>query len=55
MNGDSWYSLGSFHTLDKSMECEMEHFKMWFSQCFESPEQVESLRIIMRHMVEVVL
>lgn len=55
VNGDHWYLLGTFDSLDKAIECEMEHFNKWFSKCFESPEQVESLRIIMRHVVEVVL
>lgn len=55
VNGDCWYRLGIFHTLDQAMECEMDHFQKWYSRVFDSPEQVESLRIIMRHTVEVVL
>ena len=55
VNGESWYSLGTFHTLDKAMECEMDHFQKWYSRVFDSPDQVESLRIVMRHVVEVVL
>lgn len=55
VNGEKWWSLGSFSSLDKAMECEMSYFEKWFSTCFESPEQVESLRIVMRHTVEVVL
>jgi len=55
VNGDSWYSLGTFHTLDKAIECEKEHFKKWYSRAFDSPEQVDSLQIVMRHTVEVVL
>lgn len=55
VDGESWYRLGTFHTLDKAMECEMEHFQKWYSKIFEEPDQVESLRIVMRHVVEVVL
>lgn len=55
VSGESWYSLGTFHTLDKAMECEMDHFQKWYSRLFDSPDEVESLRIVMRHVVEVVL
>ena len=55
VGGESWYSLGTFHTLDKAMECEMDHFQKWYSRVFDSPDQVDSLRIVMRHVVEVVL
>ena len=55
VNGERWYSLGTFHTLDKAMECEMDHFQKWYSRVFDSPDDVESLRIVMRHTVEVVL
>lgn len=55
VSGESWYSLGTFHTLDKAVECEMDHFQKWYSRLFDSPDEVESLRIVMRHVVEVVL
>lgn len=55
VDGESWYILGTFYTLDKAMECEINHFQKWYSRVFDSPDQVESLRIVMRHMVEVVL
>ena len=55
VDGESWYSLGTFHTLDKAMECEMRHFEKWYGRVFDSSDQVESLRIVMRHIVEVVL
>lgn len=55
VDGESWYSLGTFGTLDMAMECEMDHFQKWYSKVFDSQEQVESLRIVMRHTVEVVL
>lgn len=55
VSGESWYSLGIFHTLDKALECEMKHFQKWYSRCFSSPEDVDSLRIVMRQVVEVVL
>lgn len=54
VNGESWYSIGTFHALDKAMKCEMDHFQKWYSRDFDSPDQVESLRIVMRHVVEVV-
>ena len=33
----------------------MDHFQKWYSRIFDSPDEVESLRIVMRHVVEVVL
>lgn len=55
VDGEGWYRVGTFDTLDMAMECEMDHFQKWYSRVFVSPDQVESLRIVMRHVVEVVL
>lgn len=55
VDGESWYGIGTFHTLDEAMKCEMDHFQEWYSRVFDSPEEVESLRIVMRNVVEVVL
>lgn len=55
VDGESWYDVGTFDTLDRAMECEMDHFQKWYSKLFDSPDQVEYLRIVMRHTVEVVL
>lgn len=55
VNGDSWYSLGRFASLGDATDCRMRHFEKWYSKVFESVDDVDSLRIVMRHTVEVVL
>lgn len=53
VNGDCWFRLGIFHTLDQAMECEMEHINKWYGDV--SVDQEFPVRIVMRHTVEVVL
>ena len=55
VNGDYWYSLGVFSSLGAATDCRFRHFEKWYSRVFESVDDVDSLRIVMRHMVEVVL
>lgn len=55
VNGDSWYSLGEFSSMGAATDCRMRHFEKWYSRVFDCVDDVESLRIVMRHTVEVVL
>lgn len=55
VNGDSWYSLGEFSSLGDATDCRMRHFVKWYSRVFDCVDDVDSLRIVMRHVVEVVL
>jgi hypothetical protein len=55
VSGESWYSLGEFSSLGDATDCRMRHFMKWYSRVFDCVDDVESLRIVMRHTVEVVL
>lgn len=55
VNGETWYSLGCFTSLGDATACRMKHFDKWYSRVFDSVDDVDSLRIVMRHIVEVVL
>lgn len=55
VQGDYWYTLAERGSLDDAVECEMRHFEKWYGRVFDSIDQVEVLRIVMRHTVEVVL
>lgn len=55
VSGESWYSLGEFSSLGDATDCRMHHFEKWYSKVFDCVDDVDSLRIVMRHTVEVVL
>ena len=55
VNGEYWYSLGTFSSLGDATACRMRHFVKWYSRVFDCVDDVGSLRIVMRHEVEVVL
>lgn len=55
VNGEFWYSMGCYNTLDDAAACRQRHFEKWYSRAFDSVDDVVSLRIVMRHTVEVVL
>ena len=55
VDGSNWFTLVECGSLEAAMECEMRHFEKWYGRVFDSIDQVESLRIVMRHTVEVVL
>lgn len=54
VNGEYWYSLGTFSSIGATA-CRMRHFVKWYSKVFDCVDDVESLRIVMHHEVEVVL
>lgn len=55
VDGCSWYTLAERSSLEAAMECEMKYFEKWYGRAFDRIDQVTTLRIVMRHVVEVVL
>ncbi len=55
LNGDYWFVLGSFEDEGEARKCLNEHFSRWYGKVFKSIDEVDSLRIVARSVIEVVL
>ena len=54
-NGDYWFTLGSFEDVEEARKCLNEHFARWYGKAFDSIDDVDSLRIVARSVIEVVI
>lgn len=54
-NGDYWFVLGTFESAEEARNCLNEHFARWYGKVFDSIDDVDSLRIIGRSVIEVVV
>lgn len=54
-NGDYWFVLGSFKTAGEARRCLRKHFARWYGKAFDSIDDVDSLRIVARSEIEVVV
>ncbi len=53
-NGDYWFVLGSFKSVGAARACLKKHFARWYKG-FDSIDDVDSLRIVARSVIEVAL
>lgn len=53
-NGDYWFVLGSFKSVGAARSCLKKHYARWY-EGFNSIDEVDSLRIVGRSVIEVVL
>lgn len=53
-NGDYWFVLGSFESVEEARKCLNEHLSRWYN-AFDTLDDVDSLRIVARSVIEVVL
>lgn len=54
-DGRKWYTLTEFDKLEDARDCMQRYFEIWYSRAFDSIDQIDFLRIVMRHTAEVVL
>ena len=56
VDGMSWWTLGTYDTLEDAVDRKMEYIRKWWPTNWEIIcDELAGVRIVMRHTVEVVL